>query len=60
VAGFLRSRIQVLSSADPSKAKRQLGWEAAIDMPQVVSKMMSEQFLGPSSFGVEFDLKNTM
>ena len=57
---FFRPTDILLSSADPSKAKRQLGWEAAIDMPQVVSKMMSEQFLGPSSFGVEFDLKNTM
>lgn len=31
------------SNADPSKAKRQLGWEAAIDMPRVVSKMLTGQ-----------------
>lgn len=33
----------LVSRADPSKAKRQLEWEATVNMPQVVSKMICEQ-----------------
>jgi GDPmannose 4,6-dehydratase len=36
---FMRPTDLMISSADPSKAKNTLGWQAQIDMPQVVHKM---------------------
>lgn len=37
---FFRPTDLLVSSADPSKAKKILGWSAQIDMPQVVNKMI--------------------
>lgn len=36
---FFRPTDLLVSSADPSKAKLKLGWQAQIDMPQVVKRM---------------------
>ena len=36
---FLRPTDLLISSADPSKANKTLGWQAQIEMPQVVEKM---------------------
>jgi GDPmannose 4,6-dehydratase len=36
---FFRPTDLLVSSADPSKAKLNLGWQAQIDMPQVVKRM---------------------
>jgi len=37
---FFRPTDLLVSSADPSKAKLELGWQAQFDMPKVVEKMM--------------------
>lgn len=37
---FFRPTDLLVSSADPSKAKLKLGWQAQLDMPIVVAKMM--------------------
>lgn len=38
---FFRPTDLLISSADPSKAKLKLGWEAEFDMPKVVAMMMA-------------------
>ena len=38
---FFRPTDLLVSSADPSKAKLKLGWEAKFDMPKVVEMMMA-------------------
>ena len=37
---FFRPTDLLVSSADPSKAKLELGWQAKFDMPKVVAKMI--------------------
>ena len=37
---FFRPTDLLVSSADPSKAKSELGWQAKFDMPKVVAKIM--------------------
>jgi GDPmannose 4,6-dehydratase len=39
---FIRPTDLLISLADPSKAKKLLGWDAQIDMPQVIRKMIQD------------------
>ena len=47
---FIRPTDLLISSADPGKAKAKLGWQARMNMPQVVEKMINtDQLCDPAN-----------